>query len=242
MSNLFALSFRDFWTKKIILWSFLPLIAVLLIFFTLFIIGGGSLLESVKTGLETGNYGFIEQYKILAWFLHLGIVHWLMTVLFYSFGFILVIVFSVIIALIVAGLLTPIITAEIDARHYQFNIQPKAYYLTVIKDMSWVLLKFAGLFLICLPLCFIPALGIIALQLPLFYLFYKFFLIDIYSNTVSHEEYTMQIKKGGDSSFIFACFIFYLLCFIPLAGLFLQLFFVIYLTHLVYQKKRIQAA
>ena len=147
MSNLFALSFRDFWTKKIILWSFLPLIAVLVIFFTLFIIGGGSLLESVKTGLETGNYGFIEQYKILAWFLHLGVVHWLMTVLFYSFGFILVIVFSVIIALIVAGLLTPIITAEIDARHYQFNIQPKAYYLTVIKDMSWVLLKFAGDFI-----------------------------------------------------------------------------------------------
>ena len=242
MSNLFALSFRDFWTKKIILWSFLPLIAVLVIFFTLFIIGGGALLDSVKTGLETGHYGFIEEHKIIAWILHLGVVHWLMTILFYSLGSILVIIFSVFIALMIAGLLTPIIVSEIDARHYQFNIQPKAHFLTVIKDMSWVLLKFAGLFLICLPFCFIPALGFAVIQLPLFYLFYKFFLIDIYSNTLSHEEYMVQVKKGGDSSFIFACFIFYLLCLIPLAGLFLQLFFVIYLTHLVYQKKQVQAA
>ncbi|MBO7380139.1 MAG: hypothetical protein J6U05_00485, partial [Neisseriaceae bacterium] len=117
MSNLFALSFRDFWTKKIILWSFLPLIAVLVIFFTLFIIGGGALLDSVKTGLETGHYGFIEEHKIIAWILHLGVVHWLMTILFYSLGSILVIIFSVFIALIIAGLLTPIIVSEIDARH-----------------------------------------------------------------------------------------------------------------------------
>ncbi|MBR3481651.1 MAG: EI24 domain-containing protein [Neisseriaceae bacterium] len=242
MSNLLALSFRDFWTKKIILWSFLPLIMVLLIFFTLFIIGGGALLDSVKTGLETGNYGFIEQYKILSWFLHLTLVHYLMYFLFYSLGFIFVIIFSVIIALIIAGLLTPIITAEIDARHYQFNISPKANFYIVIKEMAWVFLKFIGLFLLCLPLCFIPGLGLIVLHIPFFYLFYKFFLVDIYSNTVSQDDFLIQIKQGGGSAFIFACFIFYLLCLIPLAGLFLQLFFVIYLTHLVYRKKTIQAA
>ena len=55
MNNILSLSFRDFWTKKIILWSFLPLIAVLVIFFTMFIVGGGVLLETIKTGLETGD-------------------------------------------------------------------------------------------------------------------------------------------------------------------------------------------
>ena len=236
MNNILSLSFRDFWTKKIILWSFLPLIAVLVIFFTMFIVGGGALLETIKTGLETGDYGFIEEHKIIAWILHLGVVHWLLGSLFYLLGTVLVIIISVIIALIIAGLLTPMITAEIDKRHYQFNIHPKADTYTVIKLMTMVLLKFIGLFLLCLPL--IPFTAFFIIHIPLFYLFYKFFLIDIYSNTVSREHFHIKMQQGGDSQFIFACFIFYLLCFIPLAGLFLQLFFVIYFTHLVYQRQK----
>lgn len=235
MSDILTLSFRDFFTKKIILWSFLPLIAVLVIFFTIFIIGGGALLDTIKTGLETGDYGFIEQYKILSWILHLSIVHWLLATLFYVLGGILVVIFSLIIALIIAGLLTPIITAEIDARHYHLNITPKADVYSIIKEMTLVLLKFIGLFLLCLPL--IPFSAFFIIHLPLFYLFYKFFLIDIYSNTVSRDNFLRQIKQGGDSKFILTCLVFYLLCLIPLAGLFMQLFFVIYLTHLVYKKQ-----
>ncbi len=233
MNDILSLSFRDFFTKKIILWSFLPLIALLIIFFTIFFIGGGTILEEIKTGLTTGNYETIEQYKVLSWFLHLSIVHWLGIGLFYLLGSFIVIIISLIIALMIAGFLTPIITAEIDARHYQLNITPKADFYSVIKLMTTVLLKFIGLFLLCLPL--MPFIGFIVIHIPLFYLFYKFFLIDIYSNTVSKDEFFIKIKQGGDSQFIFTCFIFYLLCLIPLAGLFLQLFFVIYLTHFVYR-------
>ena len=82
-------------------------------------------------------------------------------------------------------------------------------------------------------LLFVPVINLFIINVPFFYIYYKLVLIDVASNALSAKSFERSYKMGGGYKFALSAFIFYLLCLIPLVGLFFQLFFIIFLTHVV---------
>ena len=102
--------------------------------------------------------------------------------------------------------------------------------------MSKTVNKFILIFLICIPLLFIPVVNLFILNLPFFYLFYRLILIDIASNTSDSLIFEIDLQKGGGIKFFSASVLFYIITLIPFVGLFLQIYFVIFLSHVLLEK------
>lgn len=156
----------------------------------------------------------------------------------YVAGSFLVLILSVFIALIVAGFLTPVVANEIKRRHYRNLEISEISTARSVKLIGAVLLKFTAISLISLPFLFVPILNLFIIQLPFFYLYYALLLVDVGSNTLSEKRFELVWMEGGGYEYKFTALIFYLLCLIPLVGLFLQIFFVIYFSHFFFQKER----
>lgn len=236
MVEIFNLSIKDFLTKKFIALSFLPLILSLIILgiFTAYM--GGELYESLEISLNGGELLDKDAHPFISWLLAFSITKWLIGILFYTLGAFFVIILSLGIALVVVGFLTPIATKEV-ANRYQITTSNLPTFGRVMALMTKEFLIFLLIFVISLLFLLIPVINIFVLNVPLFYLYYKFMLIDVGSNALNRDEFERFYKKGGGYKFALACFIFYLISLIPFAGLFLQLFFVIFLSHIVYRNQ-----
>ncbi|MBN7289130.1 MULTISPECIES: EI24 domain-containing protein [Campylobacter] len=243
MIELFRLSFRDFWTAKFISLSLLPLFLSAGLLTWLMFFGGGELFSALQEGASTGDYSFLsEDTPYLSFWLKIlsfSATKWVVSAFFYILSSFLVVIFSVVIALIVAGFMTPVVTKEINKRHYDIVRQSEISTAKVLNLSLKVVLNFLGILLICLPLLLVPFLNLFIINLPFFYLYYKLLLIDVGSNTLDAPKFELLWLEGGGLSFTLACVGFYLVSLVPLAGLFLQLFFVIFLSHLLYQRQAV---
>lgn len=240
MVNVFFVSLKDFLTKKFIILSLLPLLVSLLVFGGFIIFGGNELFSILSEGAKSGDYSFLNEaeYPLVTKILTYAITKWIIGALFYVAGTFLVLMLSVFTALLVAGFLTPIVTKDINLKYYNIERSSEVSFLRVTKLMGFDLLKFIGILLLCLPFLFVPLVNLFVINIPFFYLYYKFILVDVASNALNASQFEYTYKKGGGYSFIFACLGFYILCLVPLVGLLLQLFFVIYLTHILYIKEQ----
>lgn len=236
MVEIFNLSIKDFLTKKFITLSFLPLILSLILLGWAAMYFGNEFYESLEFSLSSGELLNKDEHPFIAWLLAFSLTKWLIGVLFYTLGAFFVIILSLGIALVVVGFLTPIATKEV-ANHYQINTSNLPSFGRVMALMTKEFLIFLLIFVISLLFLLLPVINIFVLNVPLFYLYYKFMLIDVASNTLNRDEFKKFYKKGGGYKFTFTCFVFYLISLIPLAGLFLQLFFVIFLSHIVYRNQ-----
>ena len=238
MGKVFDISLKDFLTKKFILLSLLPLLGAVLVLGVLAFFGGKESFETLQSAIANGDFTLLQSYPIISKILNYSVTKWIIGAFFYIAGTFLVLIFSVIIAVVIAGFLTPVVTKEINLRHYNLERQNEVSFLKVIKLMAVSLLKFIAIFLICLVFYFVPILNLFVINVPFFYLFYKFLLIDVASNSLNKERFDKIYRQGGGYKFMLSCFLFYLLCLIPLVGLFLQLFFVIFLSHILYQNEQ----
>ena len=141
------------------------------------------------------------------------------------------------IALIVAGFLTPVVAKEINKRHYNYVLKSEASTARVLKVMMVEIVKFLGILLVCLPLLFVPFVNFFIINVPFFYIYYKLLLIDVGSNTLDSDKFELALLEGGGVKFIAFTLLFYLISLVPLVGLFFQLYFVIVLSHLFYQRE-----
>jgi hypothetical protein len=145
----------------------------------------------------------------------------------------LVIIFSVIVAVLALGFFTPTVVKTLHEQYYA------AYPLKSFKTHKSILfvlgcfVKFVLIFLLCLPLIFIPFINVITLHIPFFYLFYKLLSFDVISNMFDEKNYASNIQPIRHHLVIISL-VFYFLALIPIIGLFLQLFFAIYLTHYIF--------
>lgn len=231
MIDIFTLSIKDFWTKKFILLSIFPLILTL-IFFSItlnfaFSEFGVFLTDSINS--------YIINYPIIYDFFNSEIIKWILSAILYAFTAYLVVVVSLFFTLIIVGFLTPIVVDEINKRHYKLDLKDKAKTALVFRKMATEFFKFIGILLVCLPLIFIPFLNFLFAIVPFFYIYYKFLLIDISSNILNEIKFNICYIEGGKFSFALACFFFYILSLVPFVGLFFQLFFMIFLTHLIFK-------
>ncbi len=221
---------KDYLSRKFLGLSFVVFLAPLLIFALLLVFGGMeifSLLEEVSEGnVDAQEYPFL--FKMLQY----SIVHWLLTTLFYALGGFLVVLLSLLVAMVAIGFLTPRVVKHVHQVYYPHVAPYEISSLGVLKLSFWLVFKFLLLFLICLPLIFVPFM----INVPFFYLFYKFLLLDVGSNILSQDE-LRAIEKEDFLQLLGTSLVFFALSLIPFFGIFIQLFFVLYFAHYFFTKK-----
>lgn len=232
--KIFAISVRDFFTPKFLFLATAPLLFSGIFIAGLVIFGGVSIFELFGELSE----GAIDESGTLAWLLHFAIIKWIVSSIFMALGAYALPIFSILMALLVTSFLTPVVAREINARHYRYDITPSvstsySIWLSIITSFKFILL-----FLVCLPLLLVPVIGWIAFNIPFFYLYYKLLLVDVGSSCLNESEFKAQYKDSKDAGFISASLAFYLLCLIPFVALFLQLFFVVFLSHMLFMRKK----
>lgn len=243
--NTLLLSLKDFFTPKMLKYSFMPfLLSMLVIYLLFFVLAGigldslGSMdVESSSTTIENGIphtdsfTATLEGTALIKFLMSSAITSWIATFLVYTLGTLLALYFSIFIALIIVGFLTPMILRELQTRHYQ-DVEMKGY--SNIIESLFLLLKWTFtmliLFILFIPLYFIPILGIIAFNFPLYYFFHKVVTYDVSSNICSKDE-AMKIKFFNATALRVKTLALYLISLIPFVIFFASVFYVIFLGH-----------
>ncbi len=145
---------------------------------------------------------------------------------------------SIFLTVIIIGFLTPYILKELQKIYYH-DVEMIGF--GGVFDSLIVTLKYAAimilLFILFIPLYFIPVVGVVALNFPLFYFFHKMMHYDIASNICTKEEFAI-IKQRYAVELRIKSLLLYLFSMLPFVILFASVFYVIYLGHTYFQKVR----
>ena len=160
-----------------------------------------------------------------------AITSWIASFLVYTIGSFLTLYLSIFISVLVIGFLTPMILQEIQRRHYSdVELIGHSNILEFVFLVSkWIFIMIM-LFLVLIPIYFIPLLNIIAFNLPLYYFFHKMMTYDIASTICTREE-SVRIKFFHASTLRLKTLGLYLISLIPFVIFFASVFYVIYLGH-----------
>ena len=191
MGRIFNLAKQDFFTRKFILLSLLPLVCSLIILGTLAFFGGKELFDALSQGAQSGDFSFLDEqrFPVIAKILSFAATKWIIGAIFSVFASFAVLMLSVFCALIIAAFLTPAVTKEINARHYRLIRADEASTARVLKLMSVEILKFLAILFICSVLLFVPVINLFIINVPFFYIYYKLVLIDVASNALSAKSF-----------------------------------------------------
>lgn len=238
--SILAKSLKDFLSKKFLFMSLAPLIVPILVLGGIFIYGSGELVTLLHQGASTGDFSYLDEsaYPTLTYLLGFSVVQWLIVTLFVVFGTLSTILVSLIIAVITVGLLTPTIVKTIRKKSYLHVEKGKEDNLFVsLLNVFKIFMKFILLFLCTLPFLLLPFVNVMIFQLPFFYLFYKLMMYDMIS--VGMSKNTLEVIEKHKFYLIFVLILFFLVSLVPLLGLLLQVFFVVYLSHFILSKSQL---
>ncbi|HDZ4975938.1 TPA: EI24 domain-containing protein [Campylobacter jejuni] len=226
--NIVKLAVKDFFTLKFLKFALIPLIFSLLFMLFLGALGFSALLDYFNSLFSVGEDSF------WAWFYALHFVQILITIISFLFSGFIVIFASVFLALFITSFLTPFIAKEINQKYYHYDNINEVSTLKTIFEIFKIFIKFIGIFLLCTLALFLPFINIFVYYLAFYYLFHKLLMIDVTSTILDKESFKNFHSDFSPLEFKFSTLCFYLLSSVPLLGLFLQVFFVIFLTHLGY--------
>ncbi|EOH4728558.1 EI24 domain-containing protein [Campylobacter jejuni] len=210
--------------------ALIPLIFSLVLMLFLGVLGFSALLNYFNSLFSVGEDSF------WAWFYALHFVQILITIISFLFSGFIVVFASVFLALFITSFLTPFIAKEINQKYYNYDNINEVSTLKTIFEIFKIFIKFIGIFLLCTLALFLPFINIFVYYLAFYYLFHKLLMIDVTSTILDKESFKNFHSDFSPLEFKFSTLCFYLLSSVPLLGLFLQVFFVIFLTHLAYQK------
>lgn len=241
-NSILALSIKDLLTSKMIKYSILPFLGSMIVLYILFFIVAGIGLDSLgsmqvhstETTIQNGVVNTdtfqatLEGTALIQWLMSSALTSWIATFLVYTIGSFLTLYFSIFVALLIIGFLTPIILKELQARHYpdvemigHSNIA-EALFLTI----KWALI----MLILFIPLYFIPFVNIVAFNLPLYYFFHKMMTYDV-GSTICTKEENMKIKFFHATTLRLKTLGLYLISLIPFVVFFASVFYIIYLGH-----------
>ncbi len=251
-SNILALSFKDLFTSKMIKYSILPFIFSMLVLYTLFFVFAGIGLDSIgsmqihstSTTIQNGipntdTYtATLEGTALIQWLMSHAITSWIATFLVYTVGTLLTLYFSIFVAVLIVGFLTPIILKEIQRRHYHDVeiIGHSNIFEGLFLIFKWLLVMLL-MFIAFIPLYFIPIVNIVAFNLPLYYFFHKMMTYDV-GSTICTKEENMKIKFFYASKLRLKTLGLYLISLIPFVVFFASVFYIIYLGHFYFLETR----
>jgi len=242
-SNTLILSIKDLFSVKMIKYSIMPLLISLIVMYILFFVVAGYGLnqlgsmdiQSSQTVMQNGIphtdsfSATLEGTALIKFLMSHAITSWIATFLVYTIGSFLTLYFSIFIALIIIGFLTPFILKEIQLRHYE-DVEMIGY-SNIIESIflliKWLLIMFV-MFIVFIPLYFIPLLNIVAFNFPLYYLFHKVITYDVSSNICTKEE-AMKIKFFNATNLRLKTLGLYLVSLIPFVVFFVSVFYIIYI-------------
>jgi len=233
--NTLSKSLKDFFRLKFLLLSTFPFLVSFIVFGAFFLYSGNEFINFLNS--NGGNFTDIDPdiHPIINYILTLAFVKWAVITFFYLFGTFLMLLISVAIAVIVIGFFTPYIVKSIRDEYYPKYITSEIGFTKVL----WMYLKTATIFIflifVTIPLLIVPGVNLFIFNIPFYYLFHNILLIDVGSNIESYERFK-ELTKKEKKSFVTVTLICYILSLIPILGLFLQVFFVIYLTHFFFEK------
>lgn len=234
---MFSKALEDATSGKFLAMALVPFFVPIILLGGFFIYGGSELFSMLSQGAQSGDFSFLDEqaYPTLSYILSFSVVHWLIVALFAVIGTFGVVLFSVVIAVVVVGFLTPMIVGSVRKRHYEHIQKAQAEpFLKTLVSMLKAFGVFLLLLLVAIPMLFIPILNIFALQVPFIYLFYKLMLVDMLSVGISSQ--TESLAKKHKTQLRVTLGVFYFLSLIPFLGLFLQVFYVTYLSHFFFSK------
>lgn len=232
IQDVFRLALKDFFSKKFLRFSFIPLLASLVLFLAL-----GYFAFQFLFAYFENLFLDMPQGSFFAWLYSFGVFQFILIVFGTIFASFFVVFASVFFAIFIISFLSPLICKEINAKYYQHQANDnEVSFIYSFFKMLFVLLKFTVLFLCACMLYLIPFVNIFVFYIVFYYLFHKLLILDVASSMLSTKEFKAFYAKSSPLEFKLSTLSFYLLSSIPLAGLFLQVFFVIFLCHLFYQK------
>lgn len=230
MIQILMLSLRDLLSARFLKFSLLPLLVSLVIFTVLSYFAFSILLDYFNTFFS------VKPDSFLAWFYALSIVQFIIHALSFLLAGFVTVFASVFFAIFIVSFLTPFIVKEINAKHYGHIIENEVSNFLVMKDLLKIFVKFIAFLLLSLLLLFLPFINLFIFYFVFYYLFHQLLLLDVASCAFSKDEYKNFWAKNSPFEFKFSTLCFYLIASVPFLGLFLPVFFVIFLTHLSYQR------
>jgi len=244
-NSVLSLSIKDLLTTKMLKYSILPFILSMIILYVVFFVMAGIGLDSLgsmsvessQTTIVNGVpntdsfQATLEGTALIQFLMSHAITSWIATFLVYTIGTFLTLYFSIFVALIIIGFLTPIILKELHIRHYS-DVEMIGYsniFESLYLVLKWILIMLL-MFIVFIPLYFIPLVNIVAFNLPLYYFFHKMMNYDVSSNICTRDE-AMKIKFFHATTLRLKTLALYLISLIPFVIFFATVFYVIYLGH-----------
>ncbi|MFV7791058.1 EI24 domain-containing protein [Aliarcobacter lanthieri] len=236
-------SVKDFFNSRMLKIALIPLIVSMIILYLIFFGMASFGIETLRTIAQTAQEGgevIIDESSpfYTVWFTYFivflfkySITSWLAGILFYTIGTIFVFHISVILTLFIIGFLTPMIVDNLHKKDYAYlKLKPFGNVTNAIINAFKSVFVMILLYILFIPLYFIPIINIIALYLPLYYFFHKLLNFDVGSTILSKDEYK-KIYIDNSSSFRFRTLALYFLSTVPFITLFVAVFYVIYLSN-----------
>lgn len=233
MIRIFGLCVRDFFTRKFILLSLVPFFVSLAFLLSIVFIFG----SDVANSLRNFALGLVENDGFFAVALSSEFLLQALDIFIYGFGIFIALMLGVVCAGFISGFFTPLVSEFTNAKYYKIVLNKKPSNVDITLLYAKVIRRFIVFLILSLFLLFIPFFGVIAVNATFFYLFYEFMLIDVASNCCDEMRFKLTMMQGGEFTFKIWALIFYLACLIPLVGLFFQLFFIMFFSHLLLSKQ-----
>ena len=247
-----SLSLKDLFTGKMLKYSILPFILSMIVLYVLFFVVAGIGLDSLgsmdiettSTSMQNGIphtdsfSATLEGTALIQWLMSHAITSWIATFLVYTIGSFLTLYFSIFVALIIVGFLTPTILRELQKRHYQ-DVEMVGHsnlFEAMFLLVKWVFIMLM-MFIVFIPLYFIPLVNIVAFNLPLYYFFHKIMTYDV-SSTICTKDEAMKIKFFHATTLRLKTLGLYLISLIPFLVFFASVFYIIYLGHSYFLETR----
>jgi len=253
--DIWILSVRDFFTKKMLTYAFAPFIVTMVVLYALFFSAADAGLDALKestihveksqslqengvTHTESSDETYSGGSAVLEFLMRYSITSWLVSFFLFTVGGMLIFVVSIFTAILVIGFLTPGILAEVQRRHYpELTLEGHGNaFATLVHSLKYIAVTLL-LLVALVPLYFVPLLNIVAINLPFYYLFHKFYLLDVGTTALLKEEYRRMMYFNGNQVRI-TTLLLYLISMIPFAALVTPVFNVIVLGHTLLRSKQ----
>ncbi|MGB5965230.1 MAG: EI24 domain-containing protein, partial [Sulfurimonadaceae bacterium] len=204
-------------------------------------------IESTQTTQENGithtentNVVYSGGSAILEFLMQYSITSWLVSFFVFTVGGMFMFVVAIFTAILVIGFLTPAIMRELQMRHYpEVPMEGHGNVMTTLfHSLKYVAITFI-LLIVLIPFYFIPLINIVAINLPFYYLFHKFYMLDVGTTALTREQYKQMMYFKGNNVRT-TTVILYVISMIPFAALITPVFNVIVLSHTVFRNKQAQ--
>ena len=238
MINDLRRAFADLLTPRFLLLSLLPLVVILPLVVTALVSISGGAIDLVQGGGDEANWlaNWVATWPLVGGVADYGWVRGLLGLVSAVAGWLLVLLGSLFLAVAVVGLLTPSIVREVRRRHYSDQAPSDGGGMgAFVVFLLRTLLTFIGLGLLVLPLLLIPGLNLLAINLPFYYWFHRLLSWDVLEAACTQEARS-RVASGARAGLMTRTLLLYPLSIVPLAGLLLQVFFVLVLAHYLFAR------